>query len=100
MACGRIPQASLPDAQHAQVLERIAFGSCNRESLPQPLWSPILETRPDLWIWLGDNIYADTEDMEVMRQKYARQLANEGYRQLRASVPVIGIWDDHDYGAN
>jgi alkaline phosphatase D len=64
------------------------------------LWSPILDTHPNLWIWLGDNIYADTEDMEVMRQKYARQLANEGYRRLRTSVPVIGIWDDHDYGAN
>jgi len=35
-----------------------------------------------------------------MRRKYAMQLANAGYRRLRASVPVIGIWDDHDYGAN
>jgi hypothetical protein len=50
MACGRIPQASLPDIQIAQGLERIAFGSCNRESLSQPLWSSILETRLDLWI--------------------------------------------------
>jgi alkaline phosphatase D len=107
IACGKASQPSPPEVQHAssglqpaQVLERIAFGSCNREGLPQPLWSPILATHPDLWIWLGDNISADTEDMEVMRQKYARQLANAGYKQLQASVPVIGIWDDHDYGAN
>jgi alkaline phosphatase D len=101
------PQSSPPRVPHGsgelsstQVLARIAFGSCNREGLPQPLWDPILETHPDLWIWLGDNIYADTEDMEVMRQQYAQQLANDGYRRLRDSVPVIGTWDDHDYGAN
>ena len=101
------PQAGPPRVPHgsgelssAQVLERIAFGSCNREGLSQPLWDPILDTHPDLWMWLGDNIYGDTEDMEVMRQKYAQQLANDGYRRLRDSVPVIGIWDDHDYGAN
>jgi len=51
-------------------------------------------------MWLGDNIYADTDDMEVMRQKYTQQLLNDGYRRLRASVPVIGTWDDHDYGTN
>src|SRR5687767_400648 len=91
----RVPHAS-GELSSAQVLERFAFGSCNRQGLPQPLWDPILDTHPDLWMWLGDNIYADTEDMEVMRQKYAQQLANVGYRRLRDSVPVIGIWDDHD----
>lgn len=84
----------------AEVLERIAFGSCNREWAGQPLWTSILATQPQLWIWMGDNIYADTEDMLTMRQKYAQQLADKGYRQLRAHVPVIGTWDDHDYGAN
>ena len=76
MACAAAPQSSVPEVQRiasglqpVQVLERIAFRSCNREWLPQPFWTPILETHPDLWIWLGDNIYADTEDMEVMRQK-------------------------------
>jgi alkaline phosphatase D len=86
--------------QAVPAIARIAFGSCNREWLPQPLWKPILATQPDLWIWLGDNIYADTHDMDVMRQKYAMQRADAGYRRLQASVPVIGVWDDHDYGAN
>ena len=79
---------------------RIALGSCNREDLPQPLWDPILATAPDLWVWLGDNVYADSEDSAVLRASYAEQLGNPGYRRLIDSVPVIGTWDDHDYGAN
>lgn len=82
------------------VLERIAFGSCNRQDAPQPLWSPICNHDPDLWIWLGDNVYADTEDMDEMAEKYAMQRTNEGYRQLVAETRVVGTWDDHDYGEN
>lgn len=81
-------------------LETIAFGSCSDEDVAQPLWSPILESDPDLWIWLGDNIYADTEDMSLMWAKYEMQLAQPGYAELRERVPLIGTWDDHDYGVN
>ncbi len=35
------------------ILERLAFGSCNKHDRPQPLWEPILKFKPDLWIWLG-----------------------------------------------
>ncbi|NNF51466.1 MAG: alkaline phosphatase family protein, partial [Gammaproteobacteria bacterium] len=65
---------------------RIAFGSCNRSDLPQPLWSPILESEPQLWIWTGDNVYGDTLDMSVLATKYREQSANPGYQQLQARV--------------
>ena len=83
-----------------QALSVIAFGSCNKQDEPQPLWDDILAQRPDLWIWLGDNIYGDTDDMKKMRSMYAKQLAQPGYQKLRATVPVVGTWDDHDYGVN
>ena len=35
-----------------------------------------------------------------MKQKYDLQLSNEGYQKLTKNCPVIGIWDDHDYGVN
>lgn len=79
---------------------RVAFGSCNRSDLPQPLWTPILESKPDLWVWTGDIVYGDTEDMDVLAEKYTRQRSNPGYKALISEVPVIGTWDDHDYGAN
>jgi len=78
----------------------MAFGSCNRQDAPQPLWKPILADRPDLWIWMGDNIYGDSPVMDTLRAKYARQNANPDYQRLKASTPVIGVWDDHDYGIN
>ncbi len=79
---------------------RVAFGSCNRTTLPQPIWDPVLAAEPQLWIWLGDNVYGDTDDMAVMRSKYEAQLASSGYRSLLASARIVGTWDDHDFGEN
>jgi alkaline phosphatase D len=84
----------------ARPLTRIAFGSCADQNKPQPIWATILRSKPDLFLFLGDNIYADTEDMEVMRAKYARQATIPGFRKLRQTVPVLATWDDHDYGIN
>ena len=41
----------------------IAFGACAHENKPQPIWDAIVNAKPDLFIFAGDNIYADTEDM-------------------------------------
>ncbi|MDH3697903.1 MAG: alkaline phosphatase family protein, partial [Flavobacteriaceae bacterium] len=60
----------------------------------------ILKTNPDIWIWGGDNIYADTDDIEKMRQMYKELNEIPDYVKLKASVPIIGTWDDHDYGKN
>mmetsp|Transcript_20427 Transcript_20427/g.53161 ORF Transcript_20427/g.53161 Transcript_20427/m.53161 type:complete len:437 (-) Transcript_20427:16-1326(-) len=88
---------------------RVAFGSCSRITLPQALWPDILSRQPDLWIWGGDNVYLDYKyapfkhampSPERIEEMYARQLAHPGYRELLAAVPVIGTWDDHDYGIN
>lgn len=93
-------------------LEVIAFGSCNRDELPQPLWPTIAANSPDLWIWGGDNIYADwherpdgqrekyTVNREWITQRYGAQRAQPGYAVFREFVPVLGTWDDHDYGRN
>ena len=78
----------------------IAFGSCNKQDLENHLWDDILGMQPDLWIWGGDNIYADTDNMDIMRKMYAAQDQVPGYRKLKKSTPVLGTWDDHDYGLN
>ena len=82
------------------LLTTIAVGSCNRQDLPQVYWDSINAQDPDLWIWLGDNIYGDSEDMGVLETKYQQQKTNEYYSAFIARTPVIGIWDDHDYGVN
>lgn len=94
-----------PDVQRkaineSVILQRIAFGSCSDEDQPQPMWKHIVSNKADLWIWLGDMIYGDSDDPKVLAQKYALQLSNPEYQKLLRSTPVIGVWDDHDYGQN
>jgi len=78
----------------------VAFGSCNKLTLENLLWDDILAENPDLWIWGGDNIYADTDDILVIQAKYKALYTTMGYRKLRKKGPVTGTWDDHDYGLN
>ncbi len=81
-------------------ISRIGFGSCARQSKPQPIWDSVVDTRPDLFLMLGDNIYGDTRDMEVLKKKYGQLGAQPGFQKLRATTPVLATWDDHDYGVN
>ncbi|ADE54948.1 alkaline phosphatase D family protein [Coraliomargarita akajimensis] len=81
-------------------LDRIAFGSCNRTTLPQPLWPIIQGHAPDLWIWAGDNVYGDSKQADVLAAEYTKQLELSAYRSFRTHTPIIGTWDDHDYGRN
>jgi len=78
----------------------LAFGSCSKENKEQKLWDDIIKEQPDVWIWLGDNVYGDTEDMTVLRGKYNQQKKHPLYQQLLAQTTILGTWDDHDYGAN
>ena len=57
----------------------IAFGSCNKVDKKQKFWPVILQSSPDLWLWLGDVIYADTEDMSEMKARYDEQLSSKKY---------------------
>jgi len=83
-----------------KLLSRFAFGSCLKQDQPQPVWEAVVKTRPQFFTLLGDNIYGDTEDMDVLRAKYRQQGMQPGYRKLKSSCPVLATWDDHDYGVN
>jgi alkaline phosphatase D len=91
--------AAEEDPAPPSLVTRIAFGSCLRSS-SQPIWNAVLHDKPNAFILLGDNIYADTEDMESMRRKYAALDSVPAFSRLRRTVPLLGIWDDHDYGVN
>jgi alkaline phosphatase D len=90
--------AALAEAQ--QPLSRLCFGSCARQTKAQPIWDAILAKQPELFVFLGDNIYADTTDPAEMAACYQALAAKPGFARLRDSVPIRAMWDDHDYGAN
>jgi len=78
----------------------IGFGSCNHQSRWQGFWTPILNEKPDIFIFCGDNIYGDTKDEKVMQAKYNMLLGQPGFQSLRKESTVLATWDDHDYGQN
>jgi alkaline phosphatase D len=88
------------DSDHPESLQLVLFGSCVLQSRVQPIFKTITAANPDLFIFLGDNIYADTVDMEVMQHKYVELAASPSFQLLIEHVPVLAVWDDHDYGAN
>jgi alkaline phosphatase D len=92
--------AAAAAADPVQPLRRIAFGSCAHQDRPQPIWDAVVASKPDLFLFIGDTVYADTTDMDVMRAKYAKLAALPGWQKLWRTCPVFATWDDHDYGAN
>ena len=81
-------------------LSRIAFGSCANEHRPQPVWEAINDTKPQLFIFMGDNVYVDSADPAKLKESYEIFAAVPGVADLRESTPILATWDDHDYGKN
>lgn len=79
---------------------KIAFGSCGHESDPQPVLGLAADYKPDLFIFLGDNIYGDTDNMDTLKAKYAMLAAKPEFKKLTNDSKTLAIWDDHDYGRN
>ncbi|CAK7345939.1 unnamed protein product [Dovyalis caffra] len=106
------------------LITRIAFGSCANQSSPQPIWNAIIDFDPQVFIWLGDNVYGDIRrpfklfgkertigpwknaprfipsSPQELESRYQKAKINPGYARLRHTAQVIGTWDDHDYGLN
>jgi alkaline phosphatase D len=89
-----------PDGTRA--LRRIGVGSCLDQKKPQPIWSPVIAARPDLFLMIGDNVYGDVKsaDRRELIEAYATQAAQPELAAARAAFPFLAIWDDHDYGLN
>lgn len=87
-------------AQTTTFPTRIAFGSCASQDRPQPILDSVVAHKPDLFLWLGDNIYGDTKDMSVLRAKYAKLAAKPEFQRLKKTTPFLATWDDHDFGWN
>lgn len=79
---------------------RIAMGSCGYQDLPQPILRIAADWNPDVFLFLGDNIYGDTENMDTLRAKYNRLGSKPEFKRLAERSPILAVWDDHDYGVN
>ena len=81
-------------------VSKILFGSCAHQDDTIEILKTINSEHPELFIFLGDNIYGDTEDMQTLTNKYKKIGANPHFKALKQNTPIIATWDDHDFGEN
>lgn len=99
--CLAAPESKTGEFHQKEPITKISFGACNEPRKGEsPMYEAILQHNPDVFVFLGDNIYGDTEDMDLLKKKYAELEAHEGYRKLREETTLLATWDDHDYGVN
>jgi alkaline phosphatase D len=80
---------------------RIAVLGCHRQFEPAPALFRYIEAEPDLCLWIGDNIYADTEDDITFIDSCYQALASKpAFKEIMAKFPYMATWDDHDFGLN
>ena len=78
---------------------RIAFSSCYEQDKHNlPIWQAIKDKQPDLFVFLGDNVYIDSENPNKFTADYQALFANPGIKALREETDIMATWDDHDYG--
>ena len=79
---------------------KIAFGSCGHQDNPLSIFDEIVNASPDVFVFLGDNIYGDTKNALLLQKKYAQLAAKTSFQHLKKTTRILATWDDHDYGKN
>jgi alkaline phosphatase D len=75
-------------------------GSCARTGSNHPVFDDIRESRPLFYLMLGDLSYADVvyDNPDLYRLMFRNVLERSRQKDLYRNVPIVYMWDDHDYG--
>lgn len=87
------PSAGTPTAFN------FAFGSCSRD-VEQPIFTAIEARDPELFLFVGDNHYANSNNLEAVRWFYRRFRKVPPRAALLSHTPTLATWDDHDFVGN
>lgn len=94
---------------------RVLAGSCaytNDPDFDRPdkpygqstaIFQSMARQKPDLTLWMGDNIYfreVDFDDEAGMAERYVKWRQIPDMQPLLRTGSHLAIWDDHDYGPN
>ncbi len=104
---GPVDQPAMLSAalEHSRPPQRLLFGSCFKQSRGgEQIWAAMAAQAPDAFLFAGDTVYPSKEDddraLPRLHQAYAALAQDPAFAAFRASVPVLPVWDDHDYGVN
>lgn len=83
-----------------EAVTRLACGSCYKPKNDRGIWKTIAADQPQIFLFMGDNVYADTNDPEEIAEEYEKLNEQPDYAAFSRKIPILPIWDDHDYGQN
>jgi len=91
-----------PRWDSGKTLERIAFGSCAGQEQDQSIWNTVRAASPQAFLFMGDNVYGDvtSPDMRELVDAYNTLADSRPFAQFAKDVPILAVWDDHDFGRN
>jgi alkaline phosphatase D len=70
---------------------------CLHANHPWPSMSHVAMRRPDMFMLLGDTVYADhAETLEEYRAYWSEALTTGGLLDVSAASSLIATWDDHE----
>lgn len=81
---------------------KFVFGSCSETGSNSPIFNTILKENPLFYLQIGDLHYEniDSNCSERFHQAYQSVFTSPSQSALYKNVPLIYIWDDHDFGPN
>jgi hypothetical protein len=88
-------------AADGMVVTKVGFSSCYKPALQTSpvLWQHVRNklSVDSVWVWLGDNMYADTDNANTKRVAYNTARNNVYYSQYgpvaEPKIPTTGTWD-------
>jgi alkaline phosphatase D len=91
-----------PALETEETFTRIAIGSCADQRLAEPIWDTIRAEHPELFIFMGNAVYGDAASgdpaLPELKAAYSRLSYIPGFIRFVHEIPILPIWDDHDYG--
>lgn len=86
---------------------RFAICSCMDHKLHQPeIWQNLILQKPQIIFFIGDQVYVDRDLPSTgiapghLWKKFCEARATLEIYFSKTLVPILGTWDDHDFGGN
>lgn len=81
----------------AQQTTRVAFGCCIDHQSRQVVWDAVNHAQPEVFVFLGDTIDVNADDMDDLLDAYEVFNRYRGPRVLRRDSAVMSVWNRQDY---
>ncbi|MBK9293032.1 MAG: hypothetical protein IPM57_01055 [Oligoflexia bacterium] len=85
----------------------IAITSCMDDSYEKEQkeqWQDLVSFKPDLILLIGDNVYVDKPINNISADDFWKRYVQVRQKleifRIKNLIPIVAVWDDHDYGKN